>query len=107
MVSLFCLPGDDAIDAFELARNAGLFGLFIFASVGIFAESGEELGSLEMYSCDPRNPSPCELRLVDRAVSLAAIAIHRDLAAGHPPNWRLPANRTPRANLLKWPVSPN
>jgi len=40
MVSLFCLPGDDAIDAFELAHNAGLFGLFIFASVGIFAESG-------------------------------------------------------------------
>jgi len=107
MVSLFCLPGDDAIDAFELARNARLFGLFVFVSVGIFAESGEELGSLEMYSCDPRNPSACELRLVDRAVSLAAIAIHREPAVGHPPDGRLAANRTPRANVLNWPVSPN
>jgi hypothetical protein len=107
MVSLFCLPGDDAIDAFELARNARLFGLSIFVSVGIFAQSGEELGSLEMYSCDPRNPTPCELRLVDRAVCLAAIAIDRELAVGKPPYWRLPANRTPRANVPKWPVSPN
>jgi hypothetical protein len=107
MFSLFCLPGDDAIDAFELARNARLFGLSIFVSVGIFAQSGEELGSLEMYSCDPRDPSPCELRLVDRAVCLAAIAIDRELAVGHPPYWHLPANRTPRANVLKWPVSPN
>lgn len=107
MVSLFCLPGDDAIDAFELARNAGLFGLSIFVSVGMHADSGEELGSLEMYTCDPRNPSLCELRLVDRAVCLAAIAIDRELAVGHPPDWRLPVNRTPRASVLKWPISPN
>jgi hypothetical protein len=107
MVSLFCLRGNDAIDAFELARHAGLFGLFIFVSVGIFAESGEELGSLEMYSCEPRYPSPCELRVIDRAVCLAAIAIDRDLAFGHPPYWRVSANRTSRANVLKWPVSPN
>ena len=86
MVSLFCLPGDDAIEAFELARNAGLFGRFISVSVGVFAGSGEGLSSLEKYSCDPRNPSPCELRVVDRAVYLAAIAIHRDLAVGPPPN---------------------
>ncbi len=107
MVSLFCLPGDDGIDALELARNARLFGLFVFVSVGIYAKSGEELGSLEMYSCDPRNPSPRELRLVDRAVCLAAIAIDRDLASGHPPYWRVSAIRTSRANVLKWPVSPN
>jgi hypothetical protein len=107
MVSLFCLPGDDAIDAFELARNASLFGLSIFVSVGIHADSGEELGSLEMYTCDPRNLSLYELRLVDRAVCLAAIALDRDLAVGHPPYGHLPADRTPRANVLKWPVSPN
>jgi len=107
MVSLFCLPGDDAIDAFELARNARLFGLFIFVSVGIFAESGEERGSLEMYTCEARNPSLCELRLVDRAICLAAIAIDRDLAVGHPPYLRFPANRTPRTNVPNWPVSPN
>lgn len=107
MVSLFCLPGDDAVDAFELARNASLFGLSIFVSVGIHAYSGEELGSLEMYTCDARNPALSELRLVDRAVCLAAIAIDRDLAVGHPPSWRHPANRTPSANVLKWPVSPN
>ncbi len=107
MVSLFCLPGDGAIDAFELARNAGLFGLSIFVSVGIHADSGEALGSLEIYTCDPRNPSPYELRLVDRAVCLAAIAIDRDLAVGHPPYWRVAGNRTPRANAFKWPVSPN
>jgi len=107
MVSLFCLPGDDAIDAIELARNAGLFGLCIFVSVGIHADGGEELGSLEMYTCEPRNPSPCELRVVDRAVCLAAIALDRELAVDHPPDRRLPAHRTPRANVSKWPVSPN
>jgi hypothetical protein len=107
MVSLFCLAGDDAMDAFELARNADLFGLFIFVSVGIFADSGEELGSLEMYSCNACDPSASELRLVDRAICLAAIAIHRDRASSHPPNWRLPVSRTPRANVRKWPVSPN
>jgi hypothetical protein len=107
MVSVFCLPGDDAIDPFELARHAGLFGLSIFVSVGIHAENGAELGSLETYTCDPRNPSLSELRLVDRAVCLAAIAFQRDLASGHPPNRYLPANRAPRANALNWPVAPN
>jgi hypothetical protein len=107
MVSFFCLLGDGGTDAFELARSASLFGLSTFVSVGIHADNGEELGSLEMYSCDPRNPALSELRLVDRAVCLAAIAIDRDLAFCHPPNWRLPAHRTPRANVLKWPVSPN
>ena len=106
MVSLFCWPGDDPSDAVELARNADLFGLSVFVSVAIQAENGAILGSLEMYSSDARDPSPLELQLIDRAVSLAALAILRDLVAAYPDDWPLPANRTPRANLFRWPTSP-
>jgi hypothetical protein len=96
MVSLISLPEDETASVAKIARNAELFGLYIFFSAGIFARSGEELGSLEMYCCVPRNPSRGEIQLIERAACLAAIAIERDVKEG-------PA----RANVLRWPVSLN
>lgn len=107
MVSLVSLPEDEATSVAEIARNAELFGLYIFFSVGIFAESGKELGSLEMYSCTPRNPSRGEVQLIERAACLGAIAIERDVKAVHRANGVIPVKGTARGNVLGWPVSMN
>src|SRR5271154_6956577 len=82
MVSLISLPEDDVADAAELARNAALFGLHIFSSVGILSEAGAEIGSLEMYCCTARDPLLRELQLIGRAACLAAIAMESRTKAG-------------------------
>ncbi|MGB8474774.1 MAG: hypothetical protein WCE61_11880 [Candidatus Acidiferrum sp.] len=107
MVSLISLPTDDLDSVAETARNASLFGLYIFSSTGIFAENGEEIGSLEMYCCTPRNGSSLELQLIERAACLAAIALERDKRADRRPDRRTPLTGSLRGNLLKWPVSTN
>jgi len=107
IVSLVFLAEDDATSAADIAQTAALFGLYIFFSAGIVAESGEEIGSLEIYCCVPRNPSPREFQLIERAACLVAIAIDRDMEVGHYANCRVPENRPVRGNLLKWPVSTN
>ena len=79
IVSLISLPEDDESRAIEIAQSADLFGLHMFYSAAILAESGEEVGSLEMFCCVPRGPSHYDSQLIDRAVCLAAIAIERNL----------------------------
>ena len=54
MVSLISLREDEVGDTVEIARNAALFGLYIFFSGPIFGASGGEIGSLEMYCCTAR-----------------------------------------------------
>jgi len=75
--SLISPPGNDAINADNIARNAALCGWYIFFSVGIGTESGKQLGSLEMYRRVSRIPSPRRLQLIERAACLAAVAIKR------------------------------
>jgi len=75
MVSVVLLPGEDSIGAAEIAKNAVLFGLHVFFATDIAADSGHQLGTLEMYSTDSRRPSPVELQWIARAVCLAAIAV--------------------------------
>jgi hypothetical protein len=92
VVSLVSMPGDDGIELATIAMNAADYGLHIFCSGGIVTESGERLGSIEMYSVGPRCPSPGEYQLIERASCLAAIAIKccraaRDEAA-HPTHER-------------------
>jgi len=70
MVSLISLPEDDATSPTEIAQNAALFGLYLFLSAGIVAESGEELSCLEMYCSVPRSPSASEFQLIERAKCL-------------------------------------
>jgi hypothetical protein len=78
IVSRISLTGDAGISTPEIARNATLFGLHAFFSTSIFAENNEELGSLEIYCCAPRNASSDDIRSIERAACLAAIAIERD-----------------------------
>ncbi len=107
MVSLISLPEDERASVAEIAGRAKLFGLHIFFSVGIFAESGEELGSLEMYCCTSRSPSRGEIQLAERAACLAAIAIERDAQAVRQDNEGISTKGPSRANGLGWPVSLN
>ncbi len=107
MVSLISLPEDDIADTTEIARNAALFGLYIFFSGGIFGASGGEIGSLEMYCCTARDPSYHELQWIERAACLAAIAIECDSKAVPAVNPRSAQNAHARGSVLRWPVSLN
>jgi hypothetical protein len=95
-VSLISVACNKVMSAAEVSRSAALFGLHIFVSVVIEAESVEELGSLEMYCCVLRNPSPGELQLIERAVCLAAVAIKRFLETGDGNNCRMHGVRSAR-----------
>jgi hypothetical protein len=83
MVSLISATEDDVTNTADIARNAMLFGLHIFSSTGIFGECGEELGSLEVYSCSVRDPSAYEVKLIARAACLAAIVMERHAKSGY------------------------
>src|SRR5579859_2589048 len=50
MVSVVSLSEGDCIETAEIAENAALFGLHVFFSSDIATDSGERLGTLEMYS---------------------------------------------------------
>jgi hypothetical protein len=106
MVSLISLPEDDVASG-EIARNAALFGLHIFFSGGIFGQCGDELGSLDMYSCVVRDPSPYELQLTGRAACLAAIAMECGTNVGYRATHRTPERGPLSGNALRWPVSLN
>ena len=77
MISLVSLPNDDATSLATIARSAGVFGLHKFCSAPVAGGNDELLGSLEMYSCHPRRPFLPEVRLIERATCLAAVAIKR------------------------------
>lgn len=94
IVSFICIPANNAISAAEASRCAALFVLHVFCSLVIAAEGGEELGSLEMYCCASRNPSPREFQLIERAVCLAAVAIKRQCETGDGGNWRIEGVRS-------------
>src|SRR5438128_438624 len=107
IVSLIPMPDDDAISASEVSRSAALFGLHIFFSGVIGAESGEDLGSLDVYCSVSRKPSPREFQLIERAVCLAATAIkrHRETVDGG--NCRIHGVRSARGYVLETPTSMN
>jgi hypothetical protein len=107
MVSFISLPGDDVTDHAAIARIAALFGLHAFCSARVVAENNELLGSLEMYCCVPRSPSPSESQLIERAACLAAIAIHRDNEACTHHDYWVHENRPVEGRVLEWPVSTN
>jgi hypothetical protein len=106
-VSLISVPGNNVMSAAEVSSSAALFGLHIFLSVAIGAESVEELGSLEMYCCVSRNPSPRELQLIERAVCLAAVAIKRFLETGDGSNCRMHGVRSARGPVSEPRTSMN
>jgi hypothetical protein len=77
MVSLICMPDDNASSGvkFHIASHS-------LVCIVSFAQSSglgmvKIAGSLEMYCCVSRKPSPREFQLIERAVCLAAAAIKR------------------------------
>jgi hypothetical protein len=107
VVSLISLPGDDASELAAIAMNAELFGLYTFCSEGVVAETGELLGSLEMYCSVSRGPSASEFQLIERAKCLATIAIKLAKEAEHQGNCDVRGNRPGRGRVLEWLVSIN
>lgn len=107
VVSLISLPGDDAGDLAAIAMNAALFGLYTFCSEGVFGESDEPLGFLEMYCTVARNPNASEFELIERALCLAAVAIKRHNEASAQGNCGLRGTTLVRKPLLEWPDSMN
>jgi hypothetical protein len=107
MVSLISLSADDVTSALDIAQNAALFGLHIFFSSRIVAQSGEAVGSLEMYSCVSRSPSDQECELIERAVCLAVIAIECDVKDARNKNSVVVEDWPVQGNVLKWPISLN
>jgi hypothetical protein len=77
VISLACLGDEDPTDQATIVKSAGIFGLYKFCSASIVGGNEEELGSLEMYCCVPRRPFLNEIRLIERATCLAAVAIQR------------------------------
>jgi hypothetical protein len=77
IVSVVLLP-DDTERSFEtVARGALQFGLRLYWSADIPFRDQAVLGSFEMYCCVPRTPTAFELKLIQRATYLAALAIRR------------------------------
>jgi hypothetical protein len=106
-VSLISIAANDVISAAEASRRAAIFGLHVFCSAVIGDESEEELGSLEMYCCVSRNPSPREFQLIERAACLAAAAIKCQCRTGDGANWRIEGARSARGHVSEMPTSMN
>ena len=67
-------------DLHTITRNALQFGLHVFWSASIPLRDEDVLGSLHMYGCVSRSPTPLELKLIHRVTHLAGLAIkqHND-----------------------------
>jgi hypothetical protein len=77
IVSVMLLPDDTERDFKSIAKGALQFGLHLYWSADIPLRDEIVLGSFEMYCCVPRAPTAFELKLIQRATHLAALAIRR------------------------------
>jgi hypothetical protein len=77
IVSVMLLPDDTERDFKTIAHGALQFGLHLYWSADIALGDEDVLGSFEMYCCVPRTPTAFELRLIQRATHMAALAIRR------------------------------
>ena len=76
-ISLVLFPDDAEHFTHTIAQFAAQSGLSVFCCMAILSLNEELLGTLEMYSCLPRTPTPVEGRVIERAALLAALAIQR------------------------------
>jgi len=74
-ISLVLFPDDGEHFTHTIAQFAAQSGLSVFCCMAILSLNEELLGTLEMYCCFPRTPTPVEGRLIERAAQLAAFAI--------------------------------
>jgi hypothetical protein len=77
VISLASLPDDDSTDLAAIVKSAAIFGLYKFCSAPVLGGNDEALGSIEIYCCIARRPFLNEIRLIERATCLAAVAIKR------------------------------
>ncbi|HKN75153.1 MAG TPA: hypothetical protein VJW94_08245 [Candidatus Acidoferrum sp.] len=77
IVSVMLLPDDRDRDFRTIAHGALQFGLHLYWSADIPLWDEDVLGSFEMYCCVPRTPTAFELKLIERATHLAALAIRQ------------------------------
>jgi hypothetical protein len=107
VVSLISLSGSEGGDPETIGRNAALFGLYTFCSEGVFDDSGELLGFLEMYCSVARSPNAGEFQLIERAMCLAVIAIQRHNETSIQGKCGLRDATSNQEWLPEWPVSMN
>jgi hypothetical protein len=101
-VSVISLFQDGTTIAAEIARKPALFGMHVFSCANILNERGEELGSLEVYCCVPRDPSTSEVHLMERARYLAALSVGRDTKADYRANCCVSENGPVPERALEW-----
>jgi hypothetical protein len=77
VVSLVLLPNGEENHLCSITQSAAQFGLNVFSSTSIFSRDKSFLGTLQMYCCDQRRPTPHELQLIERVIHLAALALQR------------------------------
>lgn len=77
IVSVMLLPDDTKRDFKTIASGALQFGLHLYCSADIPLRDEDVMGTFEMYCCIPRTPTAFELKLIQRATHLAALAIRR------------------------------
>src|ERR1700730_448217 len=70
------LPADGQ-ELHTVTRRAVQFGLKVLWSASIPLRNENVLGSLQVYCCVRRSPTPFEVQLIERVTRLAALAIQR------------------------------
>jgi hypothetical protein len=83
VVSVVSLPGAGEGCLCPDCQSAMQTGLDVFSSTDILSRDEMLLGTLEIYGCDSRRPTPDEKRMIERVTRLAAIALqrHEDIQA--------------------------
>ncbi len=77
VVSLISLPDEQESHLCCITESAVRFGLCPFSFTRILSRRKKLLGTLQIYCCDQRRPTPAESQLIERVIELAAIALQR------------------------------
>jgi hypothetical protein len=88
-ISLVLFLDDDEHFTHTMAQYAAECGLSLFSCTAILSPSDELLGTFEIYSCFPRDPTRNEKMLIERATYLATLAIQ---LYDHAPNSESPSS---------------
>ncbi|MGH9574306.1 MAG: GGDEF domain-containing protein, partial [Candidatus Acidiferrales bacterium] len=101
-VSLISTYASRAVSATAIAGTAARFGLRVFSSAKILGEGGQEVGSLEVYCCVSRAPYADEVRLMERARYLAALAIERENGTNRRESCRVSEKVPVSGRVVEW-----
>ena len=77
VVSLVLFSDDEEHCRHTIEQYAAQYGLSVFCCAAILSPSEELLGTFEVYCCFPQIPTVSEIKLIERATEIAALAIQR------------------------------